>query len=257
MHLFKGFCISCAIYSKLPVPQFEWKEEDMRYHLCFFPFIGIIIGAIELLWFFLCTKAELNTVCRVLIAAAIPILITGGFHIDGFMDTMDALHSFQDSKKKLEILRDPHIGAFSVIMLLCYTLIYVGALAELVNWNQIFIFGIGFALSRSLSGMAVVSFPMAKKDGMVAYFSDYAQKKRVFMILLFQSIIFAIAMIFVEPRSGCTSILFVLLFYLYYYQKSKKEFGGISGDTAGCFVTICEVVILVSLIATQIIYANF
>ena len=40
-----------------------------------------------------------------------------GFHVDGFMDTMDALHSYQPRERKLEILKDSHIGAFSVIKL--------------------------------------------------------------------------------------------------------------------------------------------
>ena len=31
-----------------------------------------------------------------------------------------------------------------------------------------------------------------------------------------------------------------LLTFVYYYRRSKKEFGGITGDTAGYFVTLCE-----------------
>ena len=43
--------------------------------------------------------------------------VTGGFHIDGFMDTMDAFHSYKPREEKLAILKDSHIGAFAVIML--------------------------------------------------------------------------------------------------------------------------------------------
>ena len=53
MKIIKGFVIAFSIYSKIPVPQFDWKEEDMQYHLCFFPLIGLIIGALEAGWFFL------------------------------------------------------------------------------------------------------------------------------------------------------------------------------------------------------------
>lgn len=43
-----------------------------------------------------------------------PLLVTGGIHIDGFSDTMDALSSHAERQKKLEIMDDPHIGAFGV-----------------------------------------------------------------------------------------------------------------------------------------------
>ena len=72
--------------------------------------------------------------------------------MDGFMDTMDAFHSYQDKEKKLAILKDPHIGAFSVLMLVLYYLIYGAAYAELTELSAILVVGIGFALSRSLSG---------------------------------------------------------------------------------------------------------
>ena len=46
---------------------------------------------------------------------AIPLMITGGFHVDGFMDTMDAFHSYQEKEQKLNILKDSHIGAFAAV----------------------------------------------------------------------------------------------------------------------------------------------
>ena len=45
----------------------------------------------------------------------IPILVTGGFHLDGYMDVKDALSSFADREKKLEILKDPNVGSFAII----------------------------------------------------------------------------------------------------------------------------------------------
>ena len=36
-------------------------------------------------------------------------------HMDGFLDTMDALNSYGSREKKLEILKDSRTGAFAVI----------------------------------------------------------------------------------------------------------------------------------------------
>ncbi|MBQ4275848.1 MAG: adenosylcobinamide-GDP ribazoletransferase, partial [Lachnospiraceae bacterium] len=116
MRIIRSFLIALSMYSKIPVPRCEWKEEDMKYVFIFFPLIGIVIGGLIYGWNYLCRYFELPDILRVCITAAIPIIITGGIHADGFMDTMDALHSYRDKEKKLEILKDPHIGAFSVIM---------------------------------------------------------------------------------------------------------------------------------------------
>ena len=122
MKLLKAMAIAFSIYSKIPMPQFEWKEEDMEYMMCFFPWIGGVIGLFFYGWAVLCEKFAVGNVCYALIAAAIPLMISGGFHVDGYMDTMDAFHSYQSREKKLEILKDSHIGAFAAIMLA--TLLY-------------------------------------------------------------------------------------------------------------------------------------
>ena len=133
MRILKSLCITFSIYSKIPVPQFAWKEEDMKYIFCFFPWIGAIIGAALYFWGTFCKAYEIDVLPYSFICAAIPLIITGGFHVDGFMDTMDAFHSYQPRERKLEILKDSHIGAFAVIMLILYGLIYISAYAEITD----------------------------------------------------------------------------------------------------------------------------
>ena len=63
MKLLKALVISFSMYSGIPMPQFEWKEEDMKYMLCFFPWIGAVIGLGIVLWSMLCKQAELGMLC--------------------------------------------------------------------------------------------------------------------------------------------------------------------------------------------------
>ena len=42
--LWNSFKIAFAMFSKIPMPQAEWTEENMRYMLCFFPFVGAAPG---------------------------------------------------------------------------------------------------------------------------------------------------------------------------------------------------------------------
>lgn len=240
MHIIKAFFIAFSLYSKIPVPQFEWKEEDMKYMLCFFPWVGAVIGGCLYLWSMFCRQYEIGRLCATLIGAAIPLLITGGFHVDGFMDTMDAFHSYQPREKKLEILKDSHIGAFAVIMLGTYGLVYLGAFSELQDEKLLGIVCAGFFLARCLSGISVVSFPSAKKDGMLYLFANHARRKIVRVLLCLQGVICMGFMLWQSLTAGAMIVAVAFGVFGYYYYRTKKELGGITGDTAGYFVLLCE-----------------
>ena len=245
MHILKSFIIAFSIYSKIPVPQFEWKEEDMKYMLCFFPWIGAVIGGCVYSWNHLCGIFNVGAMCHILIGVAIPLMITGGFHVDGFMDTMDAFHSYQPKEKKLEILKDSHIGAFAVIMLVLYGMVYMGAFSEIVDKSLLRIVCCGFFLARCLSGISVVSFQPAKKDGILYLFASRSQKVIVKWALYLQSIACICFMLWQSLYAGMIVVVAAFLAFSYYYYRTKKELGGITGDTAGYCVLICEVSMMI------------
>lgn len=240
MSVIKSFFIALSMYSKIPVPHTEWKEEDMKFVFVFFPFVGVVIGAIELGWFYLCAQVEgIPDICKVFIAAAIPIAITGGIHVDGFMDTMDAFHSYREREKKLEILKDPHIGAFSVIMLALYGLCFLAPLSFLEDAREVIIFCIIFVLSRCVSGFCAISFKSAK-EGTLNLFAKSSSVTAVKIITIIEALICIAGMAFLMPLTSAFLVLTVVLTVIWYYFKTKKEFGGVTGDTAGYLLLILE-----------------
>ena len=106
MIVLQTMAVAFAMFSALPVPQFTWNSKNMRYALCAFPLIGGVIGA---LWS-LCGALPLPDMIRAGGFCLIPVLVTGGIHLDGYADTSDALSSYGDREKKLEILKDPRCG---------------------------------------------------------------------------------------------------------------------------------------------------
>ena len=166
--------------------------------------------------------------------------------MDGFMDTMDALHSYQPRERKLEILKDSHIGAFAVIMLAACGLIYVGAFSEIYDTKALLIVCIGFALARCLSGIGVVTLPSARGDGMLFEAASHAQGRIVKGTLLVQGGICMAGMLWISWKIGIAVVVVAFVSYYYYEYRSKKEFGGITGDTAGYFVVICETAMVVA-----------
>lgn len=255
MRILRSLAVACSIYSKIPVPQFAWKEEDMRYMLCFFPWIGGVIGGCVYLWSYICGALSVGRLCYTAVGVAIPLLITGGFHVDGFMDTMDAFHSYRSREEKLEIMKDSHIGAFAVIMLGVWGLLFLGAFSEISDMRLLRIVCGGFFLSRCLSGIGVVSFPAARPDGMLRMFADRAQKNTVRAWLCLEGAACAGYMLLQSLWAGTVILLAALAAFACYYRRTKKELGGITGDTAGYFVVVCEGCMLLAAAALQVLTA--
>ncbi|MGM9936265.1 MAG: adenosylcobinamide-GDP ribazoletransferase, partial [Candidatus Ornithomonoglobus sp.] len=44
--MINSLIIAFSMYSRIPMPRVEWREESMKYVMCFFPLIGVIIGAV-------------------------------------------------------------------------------------------------------------------------------------------------------------------------------------------------------------------
>lgn len=49
MKLIRSCIVSFSMYSKIPMPQFKWNDDDMKYMLVFFPWIGAVIGLLLML----------------------------------------------------------------------------------------------------------------------------------------------------------------------------------------------------------------
>jgi adenosylcobinamide-GDP ribazoletransferase len=252
MNLLGSFIIALGMYSALPMPQHEWNKKSMRYTMAFFPVIGLAIGICVWCWWQISGYFHLNQTLFAAGFTLIPVLITGGIHLDGFCDTMDALSSHAERERKLEILKDSNSGAFAVIGLASYFLLYFGFASQLKMNSQVsVVFTLGFVLSRALSGFAVASFQCAKNSGLVYTFADSSAKKQVravlsVLIILCMAGIFAINFLY-----GAVVFLICSLVFLYYRRMSYRQFGGITGDLAGFFLQICEFGILAGVVAVQ------
>ena len=149
MGVVRSLVIAFAMYSKIPMPKVEWKTENMRFVLCFLPLVGAVLGLLWYILFRLLIYIGAGTTARSCLLTALPILLSGGIHVDGYMDTMDARNSWGSREKKLMILEDSHIGAFSVIMTIVYYLLMLASVSE-VNAEYALIAAFGFAYARSL-----------------------------------------------------------------------------------------------------------
>ena len=265
MRILRTIAVTFAQYSRIPMPHFEWKEEDMKYSMSAFPCVGAVIGLIYVLVYILCCRFAVPVTAAALLMSAVPVLVTGGFHIDGFMDVSDALSSYGSREEKLRILKDPHIGAFAVIRFALAGLIFTASVMtitilgagpdniqmSLIVYNT----ALGFVFSRGLSAVSVLCFRSAKNEGMMYYESTSARAGRKGN-LVFVSVWIAAAagmMLCIDHVSGAMEIAAALCVFAWYRNLSYREFGGITGDTAGWFVTVCETAVMAAAALSAVI----
>lgn len=249
--ILKSLASAFLMYSRIPMPNVEWKEENRRYALCFFPFVGVVIGGLLLLWQYVCDILDFGAVLTGAVSVIIPIIVTGGIHIDGFCDVIDAKSSYADKAERLEIMSDPHIGSFAAIYLGAYLLLQAAVFSEIKSFEAAAVIALGFVLSRSLSGIAAVSFKSAKTGGALQSFVRPAHKKITLAVLISAAVILCASMALLSPFSGIPAIFGALLCLLYYRHSAYKNFGGITGDTAGWFLQITELAIPIFALAGE------
>ncbi|RHP07839.1 adenosylcobinamide-GDP ribazoletransferase [Dorea sp. AF36-15AT] len=251
MSIINSFFIALSMYSRIPVPRVDWEKENMRYAMCFFPMIGVVIGVVMYLAGWLLDKTSVGGLFRGVVFTLIPIIITGGIHMDGFMDTMDALGSWGDREKKLEILKDSHAGAFAILGMGCYLMWSVAVWSELPA-EVLRVCGVSFVLSRALSGFSVVTFPAARNSGLLKMFQDGAQKKVVRITMCLYVAAAVIMMAVMNARAMTGAVTGVMIAFLYYIVVSRKQFGGVTGDLAGFFLETAELAMFTGILVTCI-----
>lgn len=241
MKLLRSMSAAFTMYSKFPAPRVEWTADTMAWALCCFPLVGAAIGLVLFLWLWLADLLGLGTALTAAGALLLPIFLSGGIHLDGLCDTADALGSHQSRERKLEILKDSHIGAFGVITCALYLIVFFAVWCEALPLDRR---AMGAALvpvlSRSCSGLMAVTMPNARGGGLLAVFTQPMDLPKARLVLGAWALLSAAAIVIFAPQAGLPAVCAAGLVVLYFRTMSRRQFGGITGDLAGFFLQLCE-----------------
>jgi adenosylcobinamide-GDP ribazoletransferase len=210
-----------------------------------FPLIGLLIGAgattagFGSQWLF---GAPLHVVA----ALAASAVITGGLHLDGLADSADALFSWRPRERKLEILRDSHIGAMGALALFLVLGVKLGALLALeAAWWQ------GALLAPVWGRWAAVcglyGFPSARPDGLGAGVRTHLAAGRFAAVTAATLVIGGL----VCPPWGALVSLPVGLTTWWAAAAMTRSLGGLTGDSYGALGEMGEAVTLLGLVAIR------
>ncbi len=249
MIVFRSLLSAFSMFSRLPVPTLDWQDDNMRYMLVMFPLVGAAVGIFSWGWLLLCRWLGFGMILRAAGLTLIPVAVTGGIHLDGFCDTVDALSSRAPTERKREILKDPHVGAFAVIGVAAYMLLYFGLATELADQTHTpLLLLLIYVLCRILSALSVLLFPENGNKGLLSSFRESADKRISVIILFIFCAAVSTGLVLTGGITGVVMLGGALICAVYLFFMSRRSFSGMSGDLAGFFLQLTELVMLASII---------
>lgn len=256
MKIVTAFFMAWGYFLALPCPYKKWDDNQRHYMLAFLPAVGMVAGALWCLWSFILQKIGLPIYIESIATMTYIFFISGFFHLDGFMDTCDALLSRRDIEERQRILKDSTVGAFSVISVVLliswWIIIFVISMERAPIWGLFLI----PVISRTMSAIWVLILkPMGHsqyRDG----FTNVERRNALVMTValaamgvlisigiaylfgnnLWHPVTLAVGMIF----ASCGCIL-----------DATKQLGGMSGDVSGfslCLSELAGILILALLV---------
>lgn len=229
-----AFAMCQSMFCAIPLPGNLWEERARGRMLLFLPLVGVEIGAIWAGVTWLCRALSLPSPVAGLVVALCPYILTGGIHLDGFMDVTDAVRSWRDASRRREILKDSHVGSFAVIGVAMLLLAQFALCASGETGEPLGLLLIP-AISRCGSALAVTALPPMST-------SQYAAKEkpgRYIWILLGQMALALAGGFALGMRCGL-ALVGCLAGYALALRRAYRSLEGMNGDVAGYALTIGE-----------------
>ena len=249
MNVLRSAALAFSSFSTIPMPHVEWREENMRYMMCFFPVVGLAIGLVLAIWIWLAQALGFGSLLFGAGVALVPVAVSGGIHLDGFCDVVDAQSSHASPERKREILKDPHTGAFASIGVAAYLVAYTAFASELApSWRLALLLAGLHIASRCMSGIATVVFPTSKSRGMLSMFHESGSDARVPVVLVVELVASGVCMMVANVAAGTAMLAVGLVLLVALRPFSDRNFGGMSGDVAGFFLQVAELAMLAALV---------
>jgi adenosylcobinamide-GDP ribazoletransferase len=249
-----GFLINLQFFTIIPIrAQLPMNPVYIRRAVQTFPLLGILQGACYAgCAFVLLQLTPFSELTAAFCLWLLTIVVTGGLHLDGWIDSSDAFFSYRDVKRRLDIMNDPRTGVFGVIsvilLLSCRFFFIYEIILNIQSFTFILIALIPY-LSRNVMGIMLTNFQLAKRKGLAFFFQESSGKGSI-KGYIFYSIIIGLILWVIAPSFLRFSLILLavsIVALLFLKKRTIKWFGGITGDVVGASVEGVELILWMTL----------
>ncbi len=242
MNALKKFAVTASFVTRLPLCTLPADHDsgEMTGLSKYLPAVGFIVAAVLLLLSWLLSLAHATDVMTGASLTTAWLVLTGGLHFDGLMDTADGVFSHRDRQRMLEIMSDSRVGNFGAMAGWCTLLIKFAALSSLPPAALTAPIVLVPAWARWCETFAIGAFPYLKEEGMGKIWHDTTKYPRDLILAALLPLAATIGFAF----SGSPSALVVaggtMLCGLAASRLLNRILGGQTGDTYGATVELAE-----------------
>lgn len=238
------FLTAVMFFTRIPVHFENFDDADLNKSTRFFPLIGILVGTVGALIFWL-SDILLPVEVAVLISIAATILLTGAFHEDGLADAIDGLGGGWTKEQVLTIMVDSRIGSYGAIGLVLALLTKYQALSyQTVTLIPASIVA-GHAISRLCAVLVMFTQSYVKAEGKSKPLATQLNLVELVIATFFG----LLPLIFLQIKF-LFALLPVLFVWAWFSAKIKKRIGGYTGDCLGAMQQFTEIAFYVGLLAS-------
>ncbi|MBR6935799.1 MAG: adenosylcobinamide-GDP ribazoletransferase [Clostridia bacterium] len=236
--LFHAMMMCFSMFCAIPCPYRGWDEDARAMVTLFLPLVGGFVGGLWTLLAFAMRWLHVPSILAGAILCAFPFLITGGIHIDGFMDVTDAVRSWRDASERRKILKDPHVGSFAVLFAILLVLTQFALFASAKEGAEPFALILVAVISRTVAGLCVTLLrPMSTSEYAGVYRKGIKKSHVVILAVVLAAGIAAGFLLL--GKYGFVSVA-VLGGYLLFLIRPVRSLKGMSGDVSGYAMTLAE-----------------
>lgn len=251
----KPLVAAITFLTRLPIPG-DWNIDaaTLGRSTAFFPLIGAGIGAVQCgflsailaIFHYLGQRFEhsyaLPTPLLAVVIVIIGVLTTGALHLDGLADMADGFGGGRSRDDVLRIMRDHAIGAYgSLAVTLLLALKIVSVFPMIDHGIACRYLVVAPALARG--SVAVLSFALPYARAEDGGLGGISQHVRIVEVLLSGFTTVALALWLGVWRGG-TILVVTIIASLWNAHLCRKRIQGVTGDTLGANVEVCETLIL-------------
>ena len=214
----------------------DWQAGDSGRASVWYPFVGLVIGGLTWLTWTGTMRIFPAPVAGIL-TLVLWVTLTGGLHLDGLADCCDGLLASTSVERRLEIMKDPRLGAFGGIGLILVLFLKAAILSTLTPETSL-----GIILAASLARWCILPagrMPLARPSGLGADFAAGFHRKYIFL-----GAIIPLGLSIVLGIHGVISLLAGLVATALVLWLAKSRIGGVTGDVFGLVVEVVEVISL-------------
>ena len=239
---FRGFITALQTLTQMPIPC--QGSDRMTDSLFWFPVVGALVGGGVTLIAWAVGGLGCWPEGAGVLAVVISTWLTRGLHLDGLADAADGLYGGHTQERRLDIMKDPHVGAFGVMALvlaLAAKIVALSRLSQLEAWSWI---PLAFILSRLVQVMMAVVLPYARVEGGKAEAFVKAASVRHFAMAGVMALALSVT---IAGWGAIAPFLLALLFGHGLAWQFKRTFGGVTGDLLGTASDLTETMLLMTL----------